>query len=169
MVPVVENLGDSRVIIAADVFQQQISFGNELHIGVFDAVVDHLDVVAGTVGTDIGAARLTVRGFGGNGFINGLDFGVRFLIAAGHDGRAAASSRFPAGNAHAVEVDARFLAAFATALSIPEVGVAAVDDDISLIEAREELVDHAVDRRSGHDHEHDFARPFEGGQEFIEF
>ena len=169
MVPVVENLGDGRVVIAADVFQQQIGFGNELHIGVFDAVVNHLDVVAGTVGTDIGAAGLAVRRFGGNGFINGLDFGVRFFIAAGHDSRAAAGSRFPAGNTHAVEVNPRFLAAFAATPGIAKVGIAAVDDDVSLIEAREELVDHAVDRRSGHDHEHDFARPFEGGQEFIEF
>ena len=60
--------------------------------------------------------------------------GVRFFIAAGHDSRAAAGSRFPAGNPHAVEVNPRFLAAFAAAPGIAKVGIAAVDDDVSLIE-----------------------------------
>lgn len=125
--------------------------------------MNHLNVVAGTVGADVGAAGFAVGGFSSNGFINGLDFSVCFLVAAGHDGRTAASARFPTGNAHAIEVDASFFATFKPALGIAKIGVAAVDNDIAFIEAREKLVDHAVDGSPGHDHEHDFARPFEGG------
>ena len=37
-----------------------IGFADELHVGVLDAVVDHLDEVAAAIGADVGAARLAV-------------------------------------------------------------------------------------------------------------
>ena len=168
LVPFMENLGNSGVVVTADVFEQQIGFGNELHVGVFDAVVDHLDIVAGTVFADIRTARLAVSGFSGNSLVNGLDFRVRFLIAARHDSRAAAGPRFPTGNPHAVEVDAVFPATVVAAARIAEIGIAAVDDDVPRIEERQQLVEHAVHGSAGHDHEHDLARPLQGSQEIFQ-
>ena len=151
-----------------DVFQEQVRFGNELHVGVFDAVVNHLDVVACAVLADVGAARLAVGSLGGDGFVDRLDFRIRVLVAAGHDGRAAAGAVFAAGNAHAVEVDARFAAAVIAAARVAEVRVAAVDDDVACIEDRNKLFNHAVYRRAGHDHEHDLARLFQGADKFLQ-
>ena len=37
--------------------QQVVSFGDELHVAVLDAVVHHLDEVPGAVGSDMGDAR----------------------------------------------------------------------------------------------------------------
>ena len=42
------------------VAQQVVGLGDQLHVGVLDAVVDHLHVVARAVGADVGAARLAV-------------------------------------------------------------------------------------------------------------
>ena len=45
---------------AEPVAQQVVGLGDQLHVGVLDAVVHHLDEVAGAVGADVGAARLAV-------------------------------------------------------------------------------------------------------------
>ena len=124
--------------------------------------------MAGAVFADVSAARLAISRFGRNGFVNGLDFRIRFLIAARHDGRTAAGARFPARNAHAIEMDAVFFAAVVAAARIAEIGVAAVDDDVTCIQEGQQLVEHAVHRRTGHDHEHDFARPLQGSQEILQ-
>ena len=42
------------------VAQQVVGLGDQLHVGVLDAVVDHLHVVARAVGADVGAARRAV-------------------------------------------------------------------------------------------------------------
>ena len=41
--------------------QQVVGLGDQLHVGVLDAVVDHLHEVAGAVGADVGDARLALR------------------------------------------------------------------------------------------------------------
>src|SRR5438105_11621509 len=43
-------------LFRSNVLEQGIGFANELHIAVLDAVVDHLDVVAGAVRADVRAA-----------------------------------------------------------------------------------------------------------------
>ena len=124
--------------------------------------------MACTVFADVGAARLAVGSLGGDGFIDRLDFRICVLVAAGHDGRAAAGAVFAAGNAHAVEVDACFAAAFAAAARVAEVRVAAVDDDVAGIEDGNKLFNHAVYRRASHDHEHDLAGLFQGADKFLQ-
>ena len=48
--PAREHVGDRARVQAVDGFQDVVGLGDELHVGVFDAVVHHLDVVAGAVG-----------------------------------------------------------------------------------------------------------------------
>ena len=57
-----EDLGCLRWRPAA-CLTQVVDFGDELHVGVFDAVVHHLDEVAGAIRADVRAAR-GAAGFG---------------------------------------------------------------------------------------------------------
>ena len=50
---------------------------------------------------------------------------------------------------------------------VVEVRVAAVDDDVALVEQRHELVDDGVDGLARLDHDHDAARPVERGHELL--
>ena len=52
---------------AGAAMQQIVGFGDELHVAVLDAVVDHLHVVAGAARAHVGDARLAVVGLGGDG------------------------------------------------------------------------------------------------------
>src|SRR5690606_41424482 len=52
--------------LAQDGAEQVVRLRDELHVGVLDAVVDHLHEVARAIGTDVGAARGAVD-LGGDG------------------------------------------------------------------------------------------------------
>ena len=116
-----ENLGNFSVRIAACIFEEQIRFGNELHVGVFNAVVDHFYVMSCPIGANVRTARFSVAGLSGNGFVNRLDFGVRSCIATRHNGWAAAGTGFAAGNAHAVKMEAMVFAIVIAAARIAKV------------------------------------------------
>ena len=64
LVPLGEDVGDLGGGLAEPIAQQLVGLADQLHVGVLDAVVHHLDEVAGAVGTDVGAARhaVDVRG-----------------------------------------------------------------------------------------------------------
>ena len=134
VVPVVE---DPRKFVGAEAegaVQHVISFGDELHVAVLDAVVHHLDEVPGAVGTDVGDARAGIA-FGGDGGEHGLKLAIGFRFAAGHEGRAVARAFFAAGDAHAEKaqvVHAHFLFA---ALRVLKPGVAAVDENVARLRA----------------------------------
>jgi hypothetical protein len=51
----------------AQTLHECIGFANHLHVGIFNAVVDHLHKVTGTAGAHPFAAGLAIIGFGGNG------------------------------------------------------------------------------------------------------
>jgi hypothetical protein len=60
-VPAGEDLRDLGRGSSGSLADQVVGLGDQLHVGVLDAVVDHLHVVAGAVGADVGAAGLTVH------------------------------------------------------------------------------------------------------------
>ncbi len=92
-----------------------VGLADELHVAVLDAVVDHLHVVAGAVGTHVTAAGLAF-GDGGDLGVDGRDDFPAFGGAAGHDAGAFERAFFAAGDADAEEVDAFFLEGFFAAL-----------------------------------------------------
>ena len=51
------------------------------------------------------------------------------------------------------------------ALGVPEVGVAAVDDDVARVEQRRQLGQHGVDRDAGFDHQDDLPWPRQRGDQ----
>ena len=143
------------------VLQQLIGLADQLHVAVLDAVVDHLDVVAGAVFADPVAAGRAVFHLGGDGLEDLLHVRPRGGIAAGHDGRAEARAFLAAGDAGADEENALLGEVFGAAVGVGEERVAAVDDDVALLEMRHDLVDRLVDDVAGLDHEHDAARSLE--------
>ena len=86
-------------------FEDVVGLADELHVAVFDAVVDHLHVVAGTAGADVDDAGLAID-LGGDGFEDRLHHLPGGGRAAGHDGRALAGAFLTAGDAGADEAEA---------------------------------------------------------------
>lgn len=62
-----------------------------LHVSVFDSVVDHLDVVSGSILTDPIAARL-LPDLGRDALEDGFDVFPRLCVSPRHEGRAVAST-----------------------------------------------------------------------------
>ncbi len=166
VVPIGKDLAEFRSGEACG-FEDVVSLADELHVAVLDAIVDHLHVVTRAAGTDVGDAGLAID-FGGNRFENGLHDVPGGKRAAGHDGGAFARTFFTTGNAGADETQAFFREVGITALGIGVEGVAAIDDDIALVEKWNELFDHRINRTAGFDHDLDFARSGEGLHEFFQ-
>ena len=101
-VPVVEDALDRRHVEPDAEAQEVVGLRDQLHVGVLDAVVDHLHVVARAVGADVGAARLAVdlRGDRGEDL---LDLAVGLARAARHDRRAVQRALLAPGDAGADE------------------------------------------------------------------
>ena len=88
---------------AERVLEELVGLADELDVAVLDAVVDHLDVVAGAVFADPVAAGGSVFDLGGDGLEDFLDVGPGSGISAGHDGGAVARAFFATGDAGADE------------------------------------------------------------------
>ena len=103
-VPLAEDLGD---LGGGQPGRRQhvVGLRDELHVGVLDAVVDHLDEVAGAVRAHPGAARLAVH-LRGDGLEDRAEGGIRLRRAAGHDRGALERADLAAGDAGADEVEA---------------------------------------------------------------
>ncbi len=173
LVPLVE---DGRHLVGgeAGVLEDVVGFADELHVAVFDAVVDHLHVVTGTAGADVDDAGLTID-LGGDGFKDGLHHFPGGSRAAGHDGGAFAGAFFTAGDAGTDEAQAFFSEIDVTTLGGLVEAVAAVDDDVVFVEEGDELLDDGVHgvavgvlHGGGFHHDVDFARGGEGLDEVFQ-
>lgn len=89
---------------------------------------------------------------------NGAHFDVwpRLLVASGHDARTVAGTLFSSGYTGTDETDALCGQVFRSAICVGVVRVAAVDDDVALLDAAlvEKELDEVVDRLSSHDQHH---------------
>ena len=83
LVPLLEHVADLGRGHAQAAAHEVVAFGDELHVGVFDAVVHHLDEVAGTVESDVGDARFAF-GLGRDGFEDRLEGLPGFLGTTRH-------------------------------------------------------------------------------------
>ena len=81
-----------------------INLGDKLHVAIFDAIVNHLDKMAGAALADPVATRRTVH-FGRDRLKDGLDVRPGFGGSTGHDRRTVASAIFTAGNTSAQEME----------------------------------------------------------------
>ncbi len=148
--------------------QQVVGLADELHVAVLDAVVDHLDVMAGPLGADPVAARRAVGRLGGDGLEDRLDVRPGRGVAAGHDRRAEQRPFLAAGDARADEQQPAVLERPGAPGRVGVMGVAAVDQDVARLEQRGDLLDHLIDGRAGLDHDHDLARPLQRGDQLLD-
>ena len=167
LVPLLEHVADLSRSHAKTTTHQVVAFGDELHVGVFDAVVHHLDEVAGAVEADVRHARFAF-GLGRDGFENRLEGLPGFLGAAGHHGGAEQGAFLAAGHAAADEVQAAGADLLLAADGVREVGVAGVDDDVTRLHQVGERVDHGVGRLTGLDHDDGGARLGKAVYELLE-
>ena len=152
LVPFLEHVTDLSRGHAKAATHQIVAFSDELHIGVFDAIVHHLDEVAGTVKSDMGDARLAF-GLCCDGFENRLQRLPGFFGASRHHGRSKQSAFLTTGHAASDEMQAASADFLLTTNGVWEVGVACVDNDVSRFHQVGERVDHGVGRLSGLDHD----------------
>lgn len=143
------------------------NLANQLHVTVFDAVVDHLYVVAGTFVTNPLAACLAIA-LGGNALEDALDVRPGLLIATRHQGRAIASTLLTSGHTGTNEANVFGGTVLCATVGVGEMGVPAVNNDISRAEQRDELVNVGVNSLAGLDKEHDAARRLELANELLD-
>ena len=167
LVPLLEHIADLLGVHAESTAQNVVSLANHLHIGVFDAVVHHLDEVAGTIGADVGHARLTVH-LGGDGLEDRAQGLPGFRSATGHQGRAVERALLATRHAAAHEVEALGAHFLLTLDGVLEEGVAAVDDDVARLEHLFQLLDSRVGRCTGLDHDNRGTRALQGCGELLE-
>ena len=127
--------------------------------------MDHLDVVAGAFGADIGAAGLAID-LGRHLGDDRLDAGIGLARAARHHARTFERAFFAARNAHADELDVAFLQVMEATVRVGIERVAAIDDDVARLQVRQQFLDHLIDRLTGLDHDDDGARLGDRGNEF---
>ena len=147
-VPLAEDFGEFFVRRADGVFENPIRVADELHIAVFDAVVNHFNVMARAAVSDpIATRNVVVRAdFRRNRLENRLNERPSLRVAAGHQARALASAFFAAGDAASDEADTAFGEEFNAAFGVFEVRVPAVDGDVARLEMRQKRVEDGVDR-----------------------
>ena len=144
--------------------QQVVRLGDQLHVGVFDAIVHHLDVVAGAIGADVRTAGRAVD-LRGNPREDGRHMVVRLACPAGHDARSVQRAFLAARNARAKEAEPLSFQLSRSTLRVREQRVAAVDHDVAGLEIRLQVGDHVVDRLAGFHHHQYGARSRDGGHE----
>ncbi len=104
-VPFGESVGHLVVTHAEGVLHQVTDFGDQLHVAVFDAVMHHLDVVAGTaIAQPLTAGNVIDPG--GDRLEHVADRRPRRCRTARHQRGTVAGAVLAAGNAHADEMDA---------------------------------------------------------------
>ena len=156
-VPLLEHLADLGRGHAERLAHEVVGFGDELHVGVLDAVVDHLHEVAGAVGADVCAAGNAVD-VGGDLLEHRAEPAVRLRRAAGHDGRPVEGALLAAGDAGSHEVQPALANGGLAAHGVVPIGVAAVDDDVAGVHEGRQLVDDGVGGGPGLDHDDRDAR-----------
>ena len=130
-------------------------------------VVDHLHVVAGTGLTDPITAGLAVD-LSRGGLENLLDVRPRGGRTTGHERGTVTGTLLTTGNTRANKQETLGLELLCAADGVGVVRVTTVDDDVTLLELGDELVDEGIDGSTGLDEEDDFAGALELGDELVD-
>lgn len=139
---------------------------DKLHVTVLNTVVDHLDVVTGTLVTDPLTAGLAVA-LGGNGLEDVLDEGPGLVVTTGHHGRTESSALLTTGNTGADKADALGREVSGPAVGVGEMRVTTIDDDVTTLKKREEALDPVIHGLSGLHKKHNPAGLLELGDELL--
>lgn len=166
-VPLAEDITNLLGGEAETALEEVIGLTNQLHVTVLDTVVDHLDEVAGTLVTDPVTAGLAVVTLGGDALEDVLDVRPGGLVTTGHERGTVTGTLLTTRDSAANEADALLGQVLGTAVAVGEVGVTTVDDDVTLLEVRQESLDELVNGLTSHDQKHDTAGALELGAELL--
>lgn len=147
-------------------FAGAIYLANELHVTILNTVVDHLDVVTGTLVTNPVTARLVVA-LSRDALEDVLDRRPGSLVTTGHHGRTVAGALLATGNAGANEVETLGLEVLGPPVGVGEVRVSTINDDVSGVEQGQEGLDPVVDGLASLHEKHNTAGLLEGGDELL--
>ena len=138
-IPFGEDVVQLVVREAEGLLHHEVGFADELHVAVFDAVVNHLHVMPGAARADpFAAGDVVLRAdFGGDRLEDRLHGRPGVGAAAGHHAGAFEGALFAAGNARADVEQALCFDALGPPFGIGVVGIAAVDEDVALFEQRD--------------------------------
>jgi len=167
LIPFFENPRNLILMEAKATLEDIICLGNQLHIAIFDTVVDHLDVVTGTSLSDPVTAGNTID-LSSGGLEDLLDGIPGRGATTGHKRRSVSSTFFTTRDTGADEKESLGLKIFAAADRVGVVGVSTIDDDITLFKKRSELVDEDVNGLAGLNEEDDLARRFKLRNQFLD-
>jgi len=166
-VPLGEDIANLRGGETETALEEVIGLTDQLHVTVLDTVVDHLDEVAGTLVTDPVTAGFAIVTLGGDALKDVLNVRPGGLVTTGHKRGAVAGTFLTTRDTATNEADALLGQGLGTAVAVGEVGVTTVDDDVVLLEVRQESLDELVNGLTSHDQEHDTAGALELGAELL--
>ena len=132
------------------------TLGVGLHEAVLDPVVHHLHEVPGAGRADVRIAALRSKCCE-----DGLQGLVRGCFRADHDAVALSKAPDPTGDAHIDELNTLRLCLLGMAHRVPKVRVATVDEDVSVLEQRQQSLKHHLRGLAGGDHQPDDPRLLE--------
>lgn len=167
LIPLGKDVGDLLVSKAGTSLEQVVRLANELHVTILNTVVDHLDVVAGTSGSDPVATGLTVS-LSGNVLENGLDMGPSLRGTTRHERRTGTGTLFTTRDTGANKQNALLLQLVVTTVSVGEVRVTAINDDVTLLKVGLELGNEVVDSVTSLDEQNNAAGSLELVNELLD-
>lgn len=147
--------------------KREAYFSNQLHVTVLNTVVDHLDVVTGTLVTDPVTAGLAVA-LGRDALEDILDVGPGLLITTRHEGGTVTGTLLTTGDTRTNETDTFGGEVLSAAVGVGEVRVTTVDDDISLFKVWKDGLNEVIDGLTGHDKEHNATGLLQLGAELLD-
>ena len=136
--------------------QQAVDFGNDLHIGIFDAIMHRLYEMPRPVRPQTRDAGDTIIA-GCDGRQNRFQLRPAMITAAQHHRGAVPRARLAARYAQTHEMQIALCQLRSAAAGVVEIGIAAVDHGITGAEQRDDLIQHGIHRRARGDHEEDDA------------
>jgi hypothetical protein len=140
---------------------------DQLHVTIFDTVVDHLNVMAGTFITNPVTARFIVT-LGSNALEHILDVRPCLLVSTRHQTGAVTSTLLTTRDTGSDESDALLSKVFAATVGVREMGITTINDDVTSFDVGEDRLDEVIDWLSSHDEQHDSTGFLELGAELLD-
>ena len=142
--------------------QQEVGFANQLHVTVFDAVVNHFDIVTGTAWTNPFSTRNVMVGsdFGGDRLKDWLNVRPGGTASAGHQAGSLQCTLFASRYTAADKQETSLFDLLGTTFRVQIMRVTAVDQDIPGGQQRHQLLDNSIHGRTCLDQHHHNPRRF---------
>ena len=147
-----------------------VGFTNQLHVTVFNSIVNHFHIVASTARTNPFTTWnvFVWSHLRGNRFEYWLDSRPGIHTSTRHHTRAFQCTFFPTRNSSAYKLQAFFFNIFCPAFSITVMSVTTINNDVTFIQQRNQVINNGIHGRAGFDKHHDFTRACQIGNKIFQ-